>query len=294
MRGVFRGGVLTAVLLLAACEGSVTVDLSVAGADVFDRARLPVDGVEFRFGSGDTKLIRFDDPRDLNLLNLRDGEVAVLLSGEEIPERDYDGVRLLLDTDDVADDAAFERSDGTSAPVTLSGVTSYADIDLEVVEDEDVTVLLVLELPFSVSRVRAGGDQLLTPVLRAVSVDDAASISGTVDPDAVEAEGCNADDGGRAVYVFRGRPDTLRDYSTTLASSNRPLAGAKVQRSGDDYRYTVEGLAEGTYTVAFTCDADLDDPLSEDGLLFTRRADIEIDNGEDATLSVDEVIDNDS
>jgi len=270
---------------LSGCDGTVGVDLTVSGADVFDVASLPVDGIEFRNISGGTTQLRFSNSRKLNLLNARDGQSIGLVTDDSLPQNTYDGVRLILSGSDVADDARFQRINGESAPVTL-GTSSFAPIDLRVRQDENYTVLLTLELPFSVSTVRVAGDQLFRQSLRAVESDQAASVSGTIDASLAEADGCSDDDGGRAVYAFPEQTEVLNDFDTSSGSVFQPVAATDVKHSGSGYRYELRGLTAGKYVLALTCQANLDNPLAPDGLSFVEPAQISVKDGEDAELNL--------
>ena len=57
-----------------------------------------------------------------------------------------------------------------------------------------------------------------------------------------------------AVYVF-SRGDAIDDVDGT----SDPVTSAKVTNDGI-YAYTVAFLPEGDYSIAFTCDADIDNP----------------------------------
>jgi hypothetical protein len=276
---------LVFALALSGCDGTVAVDLTVSGADVFDVATLPVDGIEFRNISGGTTQLQFSNARKLNLLDARDGQSIGLISDDSLPQNTYDGVRLILSGGDIADDARFQRINGESAPVTL-GSSGYAPIDLRVRQDENYKVLLTLELPFSVSTVRTAGDQLFRQSLRAVESDQAASVSGTVDAGLAEASGCSDDDGGRAVYAFPEQTETLTDYDTSSGSAFQPVAAAAVKHSGSGYRYELRGLESGEYVLALTCQAHLDNPLTPDGLSFVEPTTVTLDDGEDAEVDL--------
>ncbi|TJY59384.1 DUF4382 domain-containing protein [Sinimarinibacterium sp. CAU 1509] len=286
--GLRRGIALLAIALgLSGCDGTVAVDLTVSGADVFDVASLPVDGIEFRNVSGGTAQLRFSNSRKLDLLDARDGQSVALVSDDRLPQNTYDGVRLILSSSEVANNARFQRINGESAPVTL-GTTSFAPIDLKVSQDENYSVLLTLELPFSVSLVRAAGDQLFRPALRAAESDQGASVSGSVDASLAEASGCSDDDGGRAVYAFPEQTDVFDDYNTASGSAFQPVAAAAVKHSGSGYRYELRGLDGGKYVLALTCQANLDNPLTPDALSFVEPTTVTLKDGEDATLDLPE------
>jgi hypothetical protein len=56
------------------------------------------------------------------------------------------------------------------------------------------------------------------------------------------------------VYVFNSG-DAVDDVDGT----DDPVTSAKVPNDGN-YAYTIAFLPEGDYSIAFTCDADIDDP----------------------------------
>jgi len=60
-----------------------------------------------------------------------------------------------------------------------------------------------------------------------------------------------------AVYVF-SRGDAVDDVDGT----SDPVTSAKVTNDGI-YAYTVAFLPEGDYSIAFTCDADIDNPAKD-------------------------------
>jgi hypothetical protein len=106
----------------------------------------------------------------------------------------------------------------------------------------------------------------MRPTLRIVDNARVGAIAGTVDNTLVVAE-C-----APAVYVFAGSgmtPDDVDGAEPEPVSSAMPELNAATGH----YDYTVGFLAEGAYTVSFTCDADADDPAADDVLLFTGTQD---------------------
>ena len=81
------------------------------------------------------------------------------------------------------------------------------------------------------------------------------------------------------VYVFGGADATPDDVDTV---DGEPISSAmpELNAGTGDYDYTVGFLGEGDYTVAFTCDADDDNPESDDTLVFAHTQDATVVAGE--------------
>jgi hypothetical protein len=99
------------------------------------------------------------------------------------------------------------------------------------------------------------------------------SLTGSVDSATASAEGC-----APAAYVYEGSGVTPDDEGSDTA----PLTSATIDldEASGDYTFTVGFLTEGDYTVAWTCEADMDDPEADDEIAFEAST--------DATVTVDE------
>ena len=127
---------------------------------------------------------------------------------------------------------------------------------------------------------RAGGIYNLRPTLRLVDESEDGTLQGTVDAATISAQ-CIAGDKA-AVYVFEGAGATPDDVNIDGADDD-PVATASVDWEGGDNTYTVAFLEAGTYTVAFTCDAGVDDPSAEDTLTFVGTSDVTLTAGQTTT-----------
>lgn len=120
----------------------------------------------------------------------------------------------------------------------------------------------------------------LKPVLRLVDNLEVGTISGTVAPELVTANGCTGDPNtgaGNAVYVYTGANTPPEDMSSSGTSSagDQPLTSAAVTLNGDSgaYEYTAAFLPTGAYTLAFTCQASEDDPeVGDESIAFVSPA----------------------
>jgi hypothetical protein len=107
------------------------------------------------------------------------------------------------------------------------------------------------------------------PAFRVEAVQNTGRIVGTVESsllDGIDDEFCSDDmpDTGNAVYVYRNAGQIPGDIDAVEPANDQgeadPMATAKVKQDPDSgvYEYVVGFLPPGDYTVAFTCQADLD------------------------------------
>jgi hypothetical protein len=124
----------------------------------------------------------------------------------------------------------------------------------------------------------------LRPALRVVDMTQYGTLSGTVAMAQVTAAGCTSDlslDIGNAVYIYSGLNATPDDFDTT---DPQPVATAAVTQSGTgDYVYKTI-LSPGDYTVAFTCQAIDDLPLTDEAIVFVQATNAPLADGQ--TLSI--------
>ena len=114
------------------------------------------------------------------------------------------------------------------------------------------------------------GKYELRPTMRLVDNDLVGSITGTVDPALISSPILCSDpdpDTYNAIYVFEGFdvvPDDIDNRNPN------PITSANVVWNSDlaEYVFEVGFLEAGDYTIALTCQADLDDPDSDDAIIF--------------------------
>lgn len=261
---------------LAACESQIQVDLATANFENARRIEVRVEGVELLEDDGGIVGIEADDPGLVDLLDYQGSATLRLLTDVDIPARHYWGIRLLLDDTD----AELESEDGEVLPIRLSGTQPFAPVDFSLGDDDSQTLLAVLDLRFSLSdQSDTAGDVRLRQSMLAVPAGDAATLLGTVDADYPLQGACAGVDRGHAVYLYDEQRTQPSDFFAD--SEDRPVASASLTRDEgeDDYRYSFRGLQEGRYTLAFTCQADLDDPLSRETLLFREPVEVDVDAG---------------
>lgn len=275
--------------LLCACEARLDVDLTDGPIDGAEAVVLRVEGIELLQEDGTKTSVAADAATDVDFLQYRNGATLRLVDGAKVPAAHYVGVRLVLD-----DSGSYVgRSDGGQLPVTLPDSAEFADLDLDVGDDEEAGLLLDLELRYSLDDYSDSlGSYALQPVLRAMDADNPGEIAGTVAAALVEDQDCR--DGrallrGVSVYAYAGTGVTPVDYARDRVSGTLPLSSAAVYADDDGvYRYRFAWLPPGDYTLALTCQADSERPATTDDLGFLQRRNATVEQGQTRTIAFTE------
>ena len=266
-----------ALLALGGCsdDGAGTGKLSLAITDApVDSATAVVvqfTGVEVKPAGGSSETFTFDAPRQIDLLALTGTDSELLLDEVEVPSGRYEWVRLAVDAnEDGVADSYIDLDDGSRHELEVpsgdqSGLKLHSGF--RVPAGGSASFTLDFDLRKSVHEpMNAGDSYKLRPTLRIVDNAEIGAIAGTVDNTLV-GDGC-----APAVYVFTGAGVTPDDVDGTPAE---PVSSAepKLNAETGHFDYTVGFLSPGAYTVAFTCDADADDPATDDALVFSGTQD---------------------
>lgn len=276
MRAASR--LLPAALLLGGCEAQLAVDVTDGPVDTADQVVLDITHVALQTEDGD--VVRFGVDQPVDLLLYRKGETFRLLDGKALDNGRYTGIAL-----DFGADSLVVRNDGTEVAVVPPVTRRFAPIDMTVDDLDEEQLVLDLELRFSL--VDSGsGDYDLAPVLRAVHRGKTGVVIGAVASTLVESTACRNGrpvTAGVAVYAFRGSNVTPADYAgqaSLIASANVEFDDAAGQ-----YRYELHFLPPDDYTLALTCQADDDNPASDDAVTFDASANVTVP--EDGTVTLD-------
>lgn len=268
------------VTLLSGCEAALSVDLSAEGSDSIESVVLSPSSVQLLVDDGSVISLGKVETAPLDLIQLGGGERINLGSDEGKSGVHYTGVRALFDSDN----AHVALADGTEIPLTLSDQAGFSSIDLELDDSETATLILTLDLHFSLLDQRNSlGLFKLRPVLRAANLGTAGSISGTVAQALLADRQCQGDrplGRGTAIYLYAGHDQTPTDYYSTQTATRtvQPLAAAPIRYDPGTglYLYQIDFLPPGTYTLALTCNADQDQPDADDALTFSHARNVTI------------------
>lgn len=285
--GVSRSGaraiVLLAGLLLAGCQGQVTVDMvtDVPADRRIQRVNASITGLEFRKDNGGTKKLSFTAGQPVNLLDYLDGNALRVFTNEDLSEGTYTGVRLTFEADP-ADDPVIVDADGDTFPLTIAE-GEYADLKFTVEKDKSSSdsFTLTLDLRQSLIFNDADDEYTLQPHLRSVEAGESGQITGFVDTTC--PSGSSLANGG-AVYLFTGEGVEPDDRD---GAGVEPFATTDVFQTTDGRRaYGLRFLPPGDYTIAVTCEGNLENPdTDENEMDFQRTDNVRVE--EDRTVRVD-------
>ena len=205
--------------------------------------------------------------RSVDLLQLT-GDRTIELLSETFTEGKINWIRLMVDFDP---QKTYIDIDGTHYPLRcvscekngLRLVSSF-----EILPDMINAYTLDFDLQKSITDPQSGIDYILRPTIRVVRSEAAGSIRGTVDATLISdlggAEGCS-------VYVYDGSDAVtddiyMPDGMPVPETHNNPVMAATVSLNpmNERYEYHAAFLPAGNYTVALTCDAELDDSMIDD------------------------------
>lgn len=261
--------------------GNGTLNLFIADAPVDDARQVVISvvGVELRPVGAAAIQLDFNPPLRIELLATAGGIPAPLAMDVSVPAGPYQSLRLLLLADPETLDSFIELEDGTLRPLS---VPADAQRDLRIDDfftissdaDEPSTIVVDIDLRRSLINLPGTDDYVLRPVLRTINPDETGGFFGFISAARASAPGCTMDLGtgaGGAVYVFEGRAALADDVDGIGA---QPVATARVMPSTNpnrvnEFEYSVSYLEEGRYSAFFTCQARLDDPLTDEIITFT-------------------------
>jgi hypothetical protein len=277
---------ITGCVALTGCEAKMTVNLAAAKYGSVDQVNLAIDGVDLLDSDSSNHAEDSDADSVLNVLDYTDGDTATLLDSDKIAQGRYTGLRLRF-----ADGGSYvETSAGAVYPIDIGNALTYADMDVDLGKKDSITQTVVLETRFSLyPSTTVTGHYTLTPVLRVVYTDRSGSIAGTVDEALVRSTACQQGrtvGTGVAVYAFNGSNVTPQDYVQNVGTS--PVASADVVVSSDSttFTYSFPMMTAGNYTLAVTCNADSENPTTNDGLTFLAQASVVLSEGESQTVTL--------
>lgn len=277
-----RIGWAVAALALSGCslfegEGQVTLSVADAPLDGLDAVVVQFNRVTFVTDDDERESITFSQPQQVDLLKFTGGDHFALVTDEPLPDGRYRKIEFRLDASpDTTESYVVEAGADLRQPLDVPDefepqLTVSTDFTIE--QDSDIAVTVDFDLRRSLFLTDQGAYEL-RPKLRAVLDDEVGSVGGTVSSSLLE--NCS----GPAVYAFSGGSTEPDDVDQTGVE---PVNSAIVDSA--DGSYAIGFLKAGSYTLAFTCDADLDEPgeSNDDDVDFKRVV-------EDVTITADRAL----
>ena len=262
---------------LSACGGSGSsgqMSLSVADAPVDGATSVVVKftGVELMQSNGNPVDINFTQPKSIDLLN-QSNTASAQLFNQPIPAGSYSSIRLMVLADGNPSNS-YITLQGASGPTGLL-IPSGAQTGLKLVTGFNVSASGVVDytIDFDLRKsITCPGGQsscFLQPALRLVDNTTVGNIQGNVSA-ALFTGTSTAPCIAPAVYLYSGATATPQGYYYN-GSGPYPPVSSKVptlDTATNSYYYQFTFLPPGSYTVAYTCDADLDTNSSTSPMTF--------------------------
>jgi hypothetical protein len=267
-------------LALAGCGGSddgpglLTVKLTDSPVDTASEVVVVFTGLEIKPAGGDSISVDFCAPEEaiadcaryIDLLQLQDGTTTALLEDFELAAGQYNWIRLKVLAERNNSDGSYIAFDdsGTTYPLWVpSGSQTGLKLVRPFVVSQQGTTELVIDFDLRKSVIAPPGlapNYILKPTLRLVDSLLVGRVVGTVDlallAETQEVETCN---GG--VYLFAGADVTPDDMDGEASADADPVVYKALEPDeldGTLASYVIPFVESGPYTVAFTCDFDVD------------------------------------
>ncbi len=261
---------------LVACGGGGSSNTSTTSGSfslqITDAPVATANQVVVRFNSvsvkpvDDEEALLFEfESKDIDLLTLTGNAAETLLDGVDLPEGDYEWIRLGVQAElDGELDSFIELSDGSHLELRIpSGAETGLKVNhaFTMAAGSELDFTVDFDLNKSVTNPPGQAGAMLRPVLRIVATDESGSISGVIDSNLIAAECDDASINDGAVYAYSGADITPVELS---GDEDDAVATALVEFAEGEYSYEIGFLEEGEYTVAFTCDNTEDEPEAVD------------------------------
>lgn len=253
--------------------GGSGFSLRLTDAPFDDAARVDITFTEVRLRqkSGGWVSIPVNPAQKIELSQLQGTKTADLLLDVDVDAGDYDELRLIVDTATMANSVEL-KTGGVFDLMIPSGGTSGLKIKGDFSVSDTRPTSLVVDVDLRQSIITAGPNYIMRPVLRLTQGDNFGHIRGTVMPFMLTAGSCSDPlvDTFNAVYVYSGHdviPDDINQQSTT---NNEPLTTSNIMYDAASLRYIYEAafLPFGDYTIALTCNSNMDGLTTDDDLRF--------------------------
>ena len=254
------------------------LSLRITDAPFADVARLDITfrEVHLRNTDGDWIVIPTEElaTATIEIAGLQGTKTASLLENVSVPDGDYDELRLIVE-----DPARMELTAGGVVDLEIpggstSGLKVKGNFMLSDGKPTDLVIDFDLLRGVNIFGPPAAPRYRLNPVLRLIKGNAFGHARGMIDPNLLTAPGCSVGD-HNAVYVFKGHGVTPDDI-TKRNNDVDPFTTSKIFWEDGSYKYEAAFLPAGDYTLAFTCNADLEDLKADDDLNFFGETDITI------------------
>ena len=267
-------------------QGTGAVEIGITDAPVDSAEAVVIHFTEATLhGPDGNTLVPVIDPvtnqigRSIDLLQLQGGMWTGLFTNV-VTAGHYSWIRLTLDMS-----KSYIQINGQQYALRCTSCENNGyrlNRSFNVVADSTMALMLDFDLRKSITDPSSGIDYILRPTVRVVETAASGNITGEIDLNLIANLGGFT---GCSVYAFEGNGALLDDVYIPVDISipgeqNNPISTAKVVYENNIYQYTLSFLPAGDYTVALTCDADMDSAAEDDMLTFSDPVNVPVIAGE--------------
>lgn len=293
--------------LLAGCGGSssstgiASFGITDAAVDNVARVQITIDALALKPQDGEAFTVQLATPLVItNLLDLQGGNAVSLLGPTTVPAGRYEWARLYV-VPGGSDSFVIDNAGGTwdlQVPGQQGSNPNdrFVQLSSGFVVPVGGTANFMIDVDLRRALVLPTGSTayFLRPALRITDDTQTGTIVGTFPATLMQGASCTGDastGAGNAVYIYSdagaATGDIYLDAITGLPlMGDNPLTAAPVHQNTDGtWGFRFDYVATGNYTLAFTCQANGDDPYAdEETLQFLDATNVTVTTG--ATTSV--------
>lgn len=250
----------------SAVTGGLTLRLTDAPVDDAAEVVVVFTGMELQHRDGTRRTVMLAAPRAIDLLQLSDGRTTDLVSGLAVEAGEYDWVRLMITAEQNLQSGSYIRlRDGRQFPLYIpSGAETGLKLQRRFTVAQGSVTRLVIDFDLRKSVVAPPGQApnwLLRPALRLVDELQVGRVEGSVDLVALaSALGKTRAACRPGLYLFTGAGATPDDMDGSATDGADPVLYRGLPNDGitTSVPYSIPFVEAGAYTVAATCDYDVD------------------------------------
>ncbi|PCJ20937.1 MAG: hypothetical protein COB04_03455 [Gammaproteobacteria bacterium] len=245
-------------------QGTISISVTDAPIDDAIEVNLTFTGISIKPTGQFPYDVLFTEPLTLNMLNYQGDNAEPVIEDFGLQAGEYDYVRLNIDLDG----SNIVTSEGTFPFIVPFLSLAKRNLQLFFTEDsllytkrftvtgsQNIDFIVDIDLRKSIYE-SDGLAYNFIPSTRTLIRSNVGSITGSLATSLVDGGSCSEGTAGKSVYVFAGSNASAQDIQ---GNRSDPFTTANITGdSSSGYTYTVGFVRAGRYTVAFTCNADID------------------------------------
>ncbi|HEX5513648.1 MAG TPA: DUF4382 domain-containing protein [Gammaproteobacteria bacterium] len=248
-------------------NGRLTLGVTDAPADQLAKVVITFNGVIFQSESGERRRFDFDPPKQVDLLK-QQGKRELLLDDVFLEAGRYRFIQLLISTGGNNSYVVLALDEASRFPLFLAddGEPFGVSADFTMPDRGKLDLTIDIDLRRGLDGAPSVGSFSIRPAMRLVDTDASGTIAGAVAARLLRSDCARRE--GRFVYIFAGH---VAEASDMRRGGVGPLVTAPMTQAaaGSDASYRAAFLPAGRYTLAYTCQGDVDQPLTEERIPFS-------------------------